>query len=211
MRKSTVGWEERASQTLLLDRALEYVLTREVSHTSNKWTHTKDGPWEISNRVYKMWYEVTKDYITPGAWRVTWNLEYNVPLQPECGLYTMQFTGDTIQIAGQSNKKYDSMEAAQNYIQGRFDLYASLFVELSPPVPHKEERMFSVNGHLLPGYTLEPAREAVVSDLLDFLEDGDAAATAPPKEPPVEKPPEQPKPKAPAKQKQSSTKSRVCR
>ena len=199
LQKSTASWEERAAQTLLLDRALEYARTREVSHTSNKWKHTKDGPWEISNRVYKMWYEVTKDYINTGAWRVTWNLEYNVPRQPERGLCTMQFTGDSIKIAGQSGKKYDSMETAQNYIQSRFDQFAHLFTELSPPIPGKEKRMFSVNGQLLPGYTLEPAREAVVSDLLEFLQNGDIMAEMSPEENQTEKPPEQAKAKAASK------------
>lgn len=207
LRKSTVAWEERAGQTLLLDRALEYVRTKEVPHTSNKWKHTRAGPWEISNRVYKMWYEVTKDYINAGAWRVTWSLEYNVPRQPEHGLYTMQYTGDYIKIAGQSGKKYDSMEAAQNYIQGRFDLYANLFQALSPPVPDKEKRMFSVNGHLLPGYTVEPKRETVVAGLLEFLEDSDT----PPPEPPQEKPDDQPKSKTPTKQKKSPAKRRPAR
>lgn len=217
LRQSTVGWETRASQTLLLDRALEYVKTHEVSHTANKWKHTKDGPWEISNRVYKMWYEVTKDYINMGGCRVTWNLEYNVPLQPDCGLYTMQYTGDSIKIAGQSGKKYDSVEAAQQYIQSRFDQYAHLFTELSPPIPNKEKRMFSINGHLLPGYTLEPQREAVVADLLDVLGDDAILPEPPPEkpvEPPKEKAPEQPqtkKPsKAPDKQKKPS-KSRPAR
>lgn len=201
LRKSTVGWEEQASQTLLLDRALEYVRTKEVAHTSNKWKHTKDGPWEISNRVYKMWYEVTKDYLNAGGWRVAWTLEYNVPRQPEQGIYTMQFTGDSIKIAGQTGKKYDSTEAAQQYIQGRFDLYSDLFTELSPPVPDKEKRMFSVNGHLLPGYTAEPAREDVVSGLLGFLEDSDAIVATPPKVATEEKPPKQPEPKANSKSK----------
>lgn len=45
-------WVEQAAQTMLLDRAIEYVKTPEVKHTSNEWKRQKDGVWEISNRVY---------------------------------------------------------------------------------------------------------------------------------------------------------------
>ena len=47
---------EQAAQTMLLDRAIEYVKTPEVKHTSNEWKRQKDGVWEISNRVYIMRY-----------------------------------------------------------------------------------------------------------------------------------------------------------
>lgn len=73
------------------------------------------------------------------------------------------------------------MEAAQNYIQGRFDLYSHLFRELSPPIPNECKRMFSINGCLAPGYTLappdkeEPDKQAV-DDLLACLDDSDTAA-----------------------------------
>ena len=49
-------WVEQAAQTMLLDRAIEYVKTPEVKHTSNEWKRQKDGVWEISNRVYIMRY-----------------------------------------------------------------------------------------------------------------------------------------------------------
>ena len=70
------------------------------------------------------------------------------------------------------------MDAAQRYIQGRFNLYAHLFTELSPPIPNDCKRMFMVNGRLLPGYTLAPpaqTREQTVSNLLDCLEEEDTA------------------------------------
>ena len=72
------------------------------------------------------------------------------------------------------------MVAAMNYIQGRFDLHASLFQALSTPVPDKEKRMFSVNGHLLPGYTVDSKQKTVVAGLLKFLEDSDTLTPEPP-------------------------------
>lgn len=91
------------------------------------------------------------------------------------------YWGDSIYVARQDKKKYPSMEAAQNYIQGRFDLYSHLFRELSPPIPNECKRMFSINGCLAPGYTLappdkeEPDKQAV-DDLLACLDDSDTAA-----------------------------------
>lgn len=186
LRKATGEWEEQGAQTLLLEKALEYVRTPEVAHTANEWRRQMDGTMEISNRTYKMWYRFAEES-TGGPWRVYWGLDYNVPRQPE-GDYNSQFTGDSIKIAGQNKKGYASQEAAQQYIQGRFDLSAHLFKELSPPVPEKEKRMFSVSGHLLPGYTLappertEPDKETVTA-LLSCLDDGDID-TAPPEPPP---------------------------
>ena len=72
------------------------------------------------------------------------------------------------------------MEPAQHYIQGRFDLYCPLFRELSPPVPNECRRMFSINGHLAPGYILAPPDKSepskqTVDDLLACLDDVDMA------------------------------------
>ena len=54
-------WETQAAQTLLLDKALEYVRTPTVEHTSNEWKQQADGGWEISNLVYKMSYRIWED------------------------------------------------------------------------------------------------------------------------------------------------------
>lgn len=54
-------WVTKAAQTMLLDRALEYVQTPEVKHTSNEWKEQENGIWEISNRVYKMRYVVQEE------------------------------------------------------------------------------------------------------------------------------------------------------
>ena len=185
-------WEAQAAQTLLLEKVLEYVRTPEVSHTSNEWKQIQGGAWEISNRVYQMRY-VFVPVPQSKAVRVTWGLVYNTPQQPGNPRYANSW-GDSRFIARQDKKPYESAEAAQRYIQGRFNRYAHLFTELSPPVPNDCKRMFMVNGHLLPGYTLAPperTKEQTVNDLLDCLEDGDVA-------------PPMPEPEAPATPKQKA-------
>ena len=182
-------WEAQAAQTLLLEKVLEYVRTPEVSHTSNEWKQIQGGAWEISNRVYQMRY-VFVPVPQSKAVRVTWGIVYNTPQQPGNPRYANSW-GDSRYIVRQEKKPYDSVEAAQRYIQGRFNLYAHLFTELSPPVPNDCKRMFMVNGHLLPGYTLAPperTKEEAVKDLLDCLEDGDVApAVSEPEAPPAPK------------------------
>ncbi len=191
-------WEAQAAQTLLLEKVLEYVRTPEVSHTSNEWKQIQGGAWEISNRVYQMRYRF--DPVPQSkAVRVTWGIVYNTPQQPGNSRDANSW-GDSRFIARQDKKLYDNTEAAQRYIQGRFDLYAHLFTELSPPVPNDCQRMFMVNGHLLPGYTLAPperTKEETINDLLDCLEDGDISPSSPaPEESPA---PEQKTAPVPAK------------
>lgn len=209
--KASVGeWEAQAAQTLLLEKVLEYVRTPEVSHTSNEWKQLDNGAWEISNRVYQMRYQFTP-VPQSKAVRVTWGLVYT-PQQPGNPRYANS-RGDSHFIARQDKKLYDNAEAAQRYIQGRFNLYAHLFTELSPPVPNDCKRMFMVNGYLLPGYTLAPperTKEETVNDLLDCLEDGDVAPPAQaPEEPPApeqETAPSPAKPARPAAKKKSGPK-----
>ena len=200
-------WEAQAAQTLLLEKVLEYVRTPEVSHTSNEWKQIQGGAWEISNRVYQMRY-VFVPVPQSKAVRVTWGLVYNTPQQPGNPRYANSW-GDSRYIVRQEKKPYDSVEAAQRYIQGRFNLYAHLFTELSPPVPNDCKRMFMVNGHLLPGYTLAPperTKEEAVKDLLDCLEDGDVApAVSEPEAPPAPKQ----KDAAPAKPAQPAAKKKT--
>lgn len=151
--------------------------TPEVSHTSNEWKQIQGGAWEISNRVYQMRYQFTPVPHSKAV-RVTWGIVYNTPQQPGNPRYANSW-GDSRYIARQDKKQYDNAEAAQWYIQGRFDLYAHLFTELSPPVPNDCKRMFMVNGHLLPGYTLAPperTKEEAVNDLLR-MEGGKYALT----------------------------------
>lgn len=207
LKAATDEWEAQAAQTLLLEKVLEYVRTPEVSHTSNEWKQIQGGAWEISNRVYQMRY-VFVPVPQSKTVRVTWGIVYNTPQQPGNPRYANSW-GDSRYIVRQEKKPYDSVEAAQRYIQGRFNLYAHLFTELSPPVPNDCKRMFMVNGHLLPGYTLAPperTKEEAVKDLLDCLEDGDVApAVSEPEAPPAPKQ----KDAAPAKPAQPAAKKKT--
>ncbi len=56
------AWEAQASQTMLLDKAIEYINTQAVAHTENKWQPDDYGHGqEISNMVYKMYHHVYED------------------------------------------------------------------------------------------------------------------------------------------------------
>lgn len=172
-------WEKQAGQTLLLDKALEYLQTPEVEHTSNEWKHRLDGSWEISNLVYKMIYTIWEDPAgdKKGTWLVSWSLAMNRPVRPPSE--RLHYAGDP-NVASQSKKRYPTFEAAQNYIQGRFDLYAPLFTELRPPIPDKFKGIFHINGWLLPGYEIEAPEKTepdkgTVDALLDCLTDEDTA------------------------------------
>ena len=159
LKKLAAAWDEQAAQTMLLERALEYLQTPEVEHTSNEWKQDKNGIWEISNRTYKMRYKISYEKAAD-VYLVSWGIIYNAPKQPDSNY--RNYWGDSIYVARQDKKKYPSMEAAQHYIQGRFDLYCHLYT-LAPP--DKEE----------------PNKKAV-DDLLACLDDADAAV------PPAEKP-----------------------
>jgi|GluameStandDraft_1065615.scaffolds.fasta_scaffold02262_9 hypothetical protein len=166
-------WEQQAAQTMILDRALEYVHTPGVSHTSNEWVQHKDGTWEISNQTYIMTFKIWEDTGKPGTFLVSWELGVNRPKRPKTEKH---YYSGSPSIAEQTKKRYDTSEAAQKYIQGRFDLYSHLFTELRPPIPDGFQRAFTINGCLLPEYTVSPPKRASskdIDDLLDFLEDKD--------------------------------------
>lgn len=161
-------WVLQAAQTLLIDKAIEYLKVPEISHTSNKWTVSKDGVHEISNRVYLMRYAISpNDKVRPSAWYVSWRVFYNVheSIKKRFPLYSYT-------VATQEKKKYADKAAAERYAQGRVDTYAHLFTELSPLVPEKEKYLFCFNGHLLPGYTLAP-HEPTPDELLAFVNEQD--------------------------------------
>ena len=40
LQEATKRWEEQAAQTMILDRAIEYVKTPEVQHSGNRWEDT---------------------------------------------------------------------------------------------------------------------------------------------------------------------------
>lgn len=190
---ATEEWERQAANTLRIAKALEYVKTPAVAHTSNVWIKDEYDRSEISNMVYTMSYRIyeNKHYdhhlkeMVPTSWEVSWWVSFNVPRNPD-------YTSQSMQLAGQDRKRYTDKEAMEKYLQGRKDTYAHLFTELSPPIPHGQQGRFSINGQLLPGYTVEQERAAAVDELLEFLGD-DADIIA---EPPAEMPVEQPQPTA---------------
>lgn len=155
-------WEKQAAATQMINRALSYLRTPEVTHTANEWRKT--GNWrndeEISNRVYRMscgiWEDTKYDRETkqsvPVAWYVTWDVYVNSPKQ-----------GYGEKIAGQNQKRYTDKAAAEKYLEGRKKAYSHLFTEISPQIPKQYERHFTVYGALLPGYTVE-GQEPVKTD-----------------------------------------------
>lgn len=170
-------WETQAARTMLLDRAIEYIKTPQVKHTSNKWKQQENGVWEISNRVYIMRYQITQmtEGDKKGQWLVTWGIAVHRPQRPSTEKY--YYVGDTM-VVEQKKKYYNAEADAQHYIQSRFDVYAHLFTELSPPIPDKFKRPFFINGVLLPGYTVAPRErppQEVAEELLLLLHEGDIA------------------------------------
>ena len=79
LKKLAAAWDEQAAQTMLLERALEYLQTPEVEHTSNEWKQDKNGIWEISNRTYKMRYKIFYEKAAD-VYLVSWGIIYNVGL-----------------------------------------------------------------------------------------------------------------------------------
>ena len=147
-------WEQQAAATQMINRALSYLRTPEVTHTANEWHKTDNwrAAEEISNRVYRMTCSIREDtkydretkQSVPVAWYVTWDVYVNSPKQ-----------GYGVKIAGQSQKRYTDKAAAQKYLEGRKKAYAHLFTEISPQIPKQYERHFTVYGALLPGYSVE--------------------------------------------------------
>nr|WP_236945781.1 hypothetical protein [Enterocloster clostridioformis] len=174
-------WEQQAAVTQRLDRALAYLRTPEVKHTGNRWQpYSKDSALEeISNRVYKMFCRIREDtkydremkQSVPVAWYVTWDLYLNSPRE-----------GYNIYLAGQDKKRYTDKAAAVKYLDGRKKAYSHLFAEISPPIPKEHENCFTVNGVLLPGYTVE-GQEPVKTDraAADVLEGGISMSEKPEK------------------------------
>jgi len=174
-------WEQQAAQTLLFGKALEYVRTPAVKHTSNQWQKGAYDDLEVSNMVYKMSYRIREETqysralqkSVPCAWYVSWSVIFNAPQKRD------YYSGSSCKIAGQEKKRYTDKAAAEKYVQGRIDVYASLFTEFSPPIPEENKNIFSVNGHLLPGYSLKP-HEPTVLELLSFVQEQDISEACAP-------------------------------
>ena len=198
MKKAITAWDQHGAQTLLLQKAIEYLRTPEVTHTGNEWKRRKDGSWEISNLVYKMTFQIVQ---CGNEWKLTWELSYTAPgLSQGYWGYTRSPRG---RIEYEGSKKYKTLEGAQKYIQSKFDQYGNCFETLSPPIPAEAKDLFCVNGQLLQGYSLmppSPQKEPITLEaLLDCLEDSDLAEAPPeqdvspePETPPAEKQPARP-------------------
>lgn len=151
LREATKAWDAQAAQTLLLDKAIEYVRTPPVKHTANKWEREDNGYQSISNAVYQMNYHIYENTqynkatqkSVPVAWDLTWSVRTNTPDNRR-----------GTRIAGQDRKRFGDKSEMEKYLNGRIKAHANLFTELSPPVPQEYVKNFSVNGKLLPGYTL---------------------------------------------------------
>lgn len=168
LQEAAKAWDEHGAQTLLLQKAIEYLKVPEVQHTANEWKQKKDGSWEISNLVYKMTFSIVK---TGDEWKLSWELSYTAP-----GLSVgyWEYTRSPRQrIEYEGSKKYKTLEGAQKYIQSRFDRYAEYFETLSPRIPKEAKPLFSVNGQLLQGYGImrQVKKEGItLEDLMAQLE-----------------------------------------
>lgn len=190
-------WEVQGAQTLLLRKAMEYVKTPAVKHTSNQWVKDNYDRMEISNMVYVMRYRIHENTSydhklkksVPTSWTVSWGIAFNAPKKRENPYASYQFDG-------QDQKRYTDKEKAEKYVQGRFKQYAHLFTEISPQIPEDKAHIFRVNGHLLPGYSVQP-HVPTPQELLDFVEDQDISTLIP--DEPNKPAAKQPQKKAPAK------------
>lgn len=179
IRDSIREWERQAAITKTYSRALEYLNTHAVSHTSNQWIHEDYHDRDtISNMVYEMsvsvWEETKYDRAAqesvPVAWYVTWDLDMRSPKHGHC-----------VEIAGQRRKRYTDKAAAEKYIEGRKKAFAHYFKEISPPIPQKYAEYFKVNGVLLPGYTIEgqePEQSTkTAAEIISEITGGDSIST----------------------------------
>ena len=119
-------WQDNALRTMLLDRALEYAHTPEVTHTSNEWKRYGEV-WEISNKVYKMRYTIReqKTGAKKGQWLVTWGIAINKPRRPSSEKH--YYYGDAM-VVDEKKKYYNAEADAQK-------LYPRPLQRVRPPVP----------------------------------------------------------------------------
>lgn len=152
LQKRAAAWEEQAGKTLEIKKAIEYVRTPPVKHTSNEWEQRDTDYFVRSNSVYRMYYRINentrydsqKQASVPYSWTLTWSIHTNGPDGQQ-----------RAKIAGQTRKVFADKADMEKYLNGRIKAYQHLFTELSPPVPQQYADHFKVSGHLLPGYTIE--------------------------------------------------------
>ena len=152
LKTEAAAWEQQAGNTRFLEKAIEYVQTPPVKHTSNKWEKT-DYEWQLrSNAVYQMRYHVYENTrydrqaqkSVPYSWSLTWSVYTNGPNR-----------GQNVKIAGQERKTFSDKAAMEKYLAGRIKAYDRLFTETMPLIPKEYAEPFKVNGLLLPGYSIE--------------------------------------------------------
>ena len=152
LKTEAAAWEQQAGNTRFLEKAIEYVQTPPVKHTSNKWEKT-DYEWQLrSNAVYQMRYHVYENTrydrqaqkSVPYSWSLTWSVRTNGPNHER-----------NVKIAGQERKTFSDKAAMEKYLAGRIKAYDRLFTEPAPPVPKEYAEPFKVNGLLLTGYVIE--------------------------------------------------------
>ena len=147
-------WEKQAAQTQRIGKAIQYVKTKAVQHTSNRWVEDEYNWHRISNAVYRMYYRVSANRPYKQPDRVTsWELSWGVYVQDPSDTRTAG------RIAGQDKKRFEDKAAMDKYLQGRIKAHAHLFTEIYPPIPKEYAKCFTVNGQLLPGYTVEIEQE----------------------------------------------------
>lgn len=144
--------------------------------------------YKMSWRVYENTrYDKAKKESVPVSWEISWYLTFNTPREPD-----YSGPGPSNRRSGQETlyrQGGDGKVPPRPYQRLRPPVHRTL-----PAIPKGEERRFSVNGILLPGYTVEVPEKTpqeVADELLGFLEDGDT----PP--PPAE--PEKPKHQHPSR------------
>lgn len=173
LQKLIGSWEVHGAETLLLEKAIEYLKTEQVKNTSNIWQQNDDGTWEISNLVYRMTFKIVK---SGDEWKLSWELQFTAPGKPSVQYYSYYDRGPKKRIEYEGSKKYKTLVGAQNYIQSKFDQYAHYFEVLSPPIPESVKSLFCVNGQLLQGYSVARPeaknKEVKVDDLLACLDFG---------------------------------------
>lgn len=176
LKEAIKAWDEHGAQTLLLEKAIEYLKTEPVKHTANEWKQQEDGTWEISNMVYRMTFKIVP---IGDEWKLSWELQYTAPGQNQERYYSYYERGPKKRIEYEGSKKYKTMAGAQKYIQGKFDQYARCFETLSPPVPKSVKSLFCVNGQVLQGYTISPLeKEAAVNVSPEQLKPDDKTVDA---------------------------------
>ena len=162
-------WEKQAAQTQRIGKAIQYVKTKAVQHTSNRWVEDEYNWHRISNAVYRMYYRVSANRPYKQPDRVTsWELSWGVYVQDPSDAKTNG------RIAGQDKKRFEDKAAMEKYLQGRIKAHAHLFTEIYPPIPKEYAKCFTVNGQLLPGYTVESEQEK--QSVLDQLAKAKAQA-----------------------------------